>query len=249
MKPPGTNAGSGSISRLGSHFADRRSRIPRPSLFNVSKAQNSNRESRRRVRADDSARRNDEVTAVTQRKERVQFSSNRELEACFSPPVGEGVYLPPGLGLGVGWDLGGLRGASDSQNSNRECQRLETAVTRTKQRTPTSSNREIEAYFSPSKFERAPRPRRHCRGAGSPRPRFGTGCWFGPFGETHTGGLAANAKPNRAGSEPRSLRRIAARYSHPAKSPPLSREKDRENEFTFPQILLRLNRGPIVCFV
>jgi len=204
MKPPGTNAGSGSISRLGPHFADRQPIIPRPS-----NAQNSNREALRRVRADDSARRNDEVTAVTQRKERVQFSSNRELEACFSPPVGEGVYLPPGLGLGVGWDLGGLRGASDSQNSNRECQRLETAVTRTKQRTPTSSNREIEAYFSPSKFERAPRPRRHCRGAGSPRPRFGTGCWFGPPGKTHvhTGGIAAHPKPHRAGGEPRPLRR------------------------------------------
>src|SRR5271155_5853125 len=86
MKPPGTNAGSGSISRLGPHFADRRSRIPRPSLFNVSKAQNSNRESRRRVRADDSARRNDEVTAVTQTKQRILINSNRELAAYFSPP-------------------------------------------------------------------------------------------------------------------------------------------------------------------
>jgi hypothetical protein len=46
--------------------------------------------------------------------------SNWEKEAWFSAPVGEGVYLPPGLVLGVGWDLGGMRGASDIQNSNRE---------------------------------------------------------------------------------------------------------------------------------
>src|SRR5580658_4797221 len=79
MKSPGTNAGSGSISRLGSQFADRRPRIPHPSS-----AQNSNRESLRRVRADDSARRNDEVTAVTPTKQTVPLSSNREVEALFS---------------------------------------------------------------------------------------------------------------------------------------------------------------------
>jgi hypothetical protein len=81
MKPPGTNAGSGSISRLGPQFADRQPIIPRPS-----NAQNSNREALRRVRADDSARRNDEVTAVTQTKQRILINSNRELAAYFSPP-------------------------------------------------------------------------------------------------------------------------------------------------------------------
>jgi hypothetical protein len=74
--------------------------------------------------------------------------SNREKEAWFSAPVGEGVYLPPGLGLGVGWDLGGMRGASDIQNSNRESLRLETLVTQRKESTGPTSNREKEALFS-----------------------------------------------------------------------------------------------------
>lgn len=38
MKPPGKNAGSGSISRLGPQFADRRPRIPRPSLSSAQNA-------------------------------------------------------------------------------------------------------------------------------------------------------------------------------------------------------------------
>src|ERR1700690_1118379 len=72
MKPPGTNAGSGSISRLGPQFADRPPRIPRPSLSNVSNVRNSNRESLRLE------------TVVTQTKQRIGTSSNRETEACFS---------------------------------------------------------------------------------------------------------------------------------------------------------------------
>jgi hypothetical protein len=48
MKAPGANAGSGSISRLGPQFADRRPRIPRLRRSNFqprsSKFQNSNRE-------------------------------------------------------------------------------------------------------------------------------------------------------------------------------------------------------------
>jgi hypothetical protein len=52
MKIPGTNAGlprmtlrgSGGISRLGSQFADSRSKNPHPSLSNASTVQNSNRE-------------------------------------------------------------------------------------------------------------------------------------------------------------------------------------------------------------
>jgi hypothetical protein len=73
---PGKNASSGSISRLGPQFPNRRSRIARPGLLN------------------------------------------------FTPRT------------------------PNAQNSNRECFRLETAVTRTKQTLPISSNREVEAYFS-----------------------------------------------------------------------------------------------------
>jgi hypothetical protein len=87
-------------------------------------------------------------TPATPTKQRTALSSNREKEAWFSAPVGEGVYLPPGLGLGVGCDLGGMRGASDIKNSNREGRRLEAGVKLTKQRTQVSSNREKEAWFS-----------------------------------------------------------------------------------------------------
>jgi len=95
---------------------------------------------------------------VTPTKQRPDHLSNREKEAWFSAPVGEGVYLPPGLALGVGSALGlGLgvargfsatRGASDVQNSNREGRRLETGVTPTKQRIRVSSNRELEPLFT-----------------------------------------------------------------------------------------------------
>jgi hypothetical protein len=104
---PGRNASSGSISRLGPHFADRRSGIALPGLSNfqprISNLQNSNRECFRRVRAVnrlcdcraiDSGRRykttgsNREAQrlepAVTQRKQRIETSSNREKEAYSS---------------------------------------------------------------------------------------------------------------------------------------------------------------------
>jgi hypothetical protein len=84
---------------------------------------------------------------VTPTKQTPDPDSNREKEARFSPPVGEGVYLPPGLGLGVVWDLRGMRGAPDIQNSNRECVRLEIAVNLRKQRTPITPNRELEALL------------------------------------------------------------------------------------------------------
>jgi hypothetical protein len=75
MKPPGTDAGSGSISRLAPQFADRQPRIPPPSTSNAPNSQNSNRECFRLE------------TAVTQRKERTQASSNREIGALFSSPT------------------------------------------------------------------------------------------------------------------------------------------------------------------
>ena len=73
---PGKPASSGSISRLGPQFADRRSRIARSGLSNfqprISNLQNSNREWLRLE------------NAVTQRKQRIETSSNREKEAYFS---------------------------------------------------------------------------------------------------------------------------------------------------------------------
>src|SRR5277367_5782848 len=65
-------------------------------------------------------------------KKTTQPHSNREKEAWFSAPVGEGVHHPTGLRLGVGSDLVGTPGASDIQISNRESPRLETPATQTK---------------------------------------------------------------------------------------------------------------------
>jgi hypothetical protein len=62
LRIPGTNAGSGSISRLGGRFADRLPKIPRPGLTNVSNFRNSNRE-----------------------KEAPFFGPSRR--GCFSPPA------------------------------------------------------------------------------------------------------------------------------------------------------------------
>jgi hypothetical protein len=135
MKSPGTNAGSGSISRLGPQFAYRPPRMPRPSLPNAPKAQNSNRESLRRVRADDSARRNDEVTAVTLRKQRIPLSSNREVEALFSPAKPLQITIRDDRG---GPTSPGLDHQKGEQNSNRESLR------------PITSNREKGACFSPA---------------------------------------------------------------------------------------------------
>jgi hypothetical protein len=87
---------------------------------------------------------------ATPTKQSPALRPNREKEAWFSAPVGEGVYLPPGFGLGVGWDLGGMRD-SGVQNSNREGRRLETGVKLPKQWIRVSSNRELEAvFFAPS---------------------------------------------------------------------------------------------------
>jgi len=94
MKIPGTNAGlprmtlrgSGSISRLRLRFADRRPKIPGPGpsdfKLRASYIQNSNREC---IRLE---------TAVTQRKQRIGVSSNREKEACFFGPSRGGVFMP-----------------------------------------------------------------------------------------------------------------------------------------------------------
>jgi hypothetical protein len=70
----------------------------------------SNRESLRRVRADDSARRNDDVINVTQTKQKTQPHSNREVEALFSN------HKRPASHLNL-------------NNSNRESLRLEIDLT------------------------------------------------------------------------------------------------------------------------
>jgi hypothetical protein len=97
-------------------------------------------------------------TPSTQTKQSTDPHPNREKEAWFSAPVGEGVHHPPGLGLGVDWGLGRMRGSPDIQNSNREGRRLETDVNLTKQRIRVSSNREIEAVFDSLRRDLASRP-------------------------------------------------------------------------------------------
>jgi hypothetical protein len=82
---------------------------------------------------------------VTPTKHKSETISNREKEPRFSPPVGEGVSLLPGLALGVGWNLAGARGPAAIENSNREGRRLETGAKQTKQRIRVSSNREKTA--------------------------------------------------------------------------------------------------------
>jgi hypothetical protein len=88
----------------------------------------SNREPLRRVRADDSARRNDEAIHVTLTKQTTGHRCNREKEAWLSDHDEPVPHPNPRI-------------------SNREPLRLETDVTLTKQTTGHRSNREKEAGF------------------------------------------------------------------------------------------------------
>jgi hypothetical protein len=127
MKPPGANAGGASLSRV------REGPVSRPSRLS---APNSNREPLRLE------------TLVTQTKQSIATDSNREKEACFSPPKSaqatsqrDRVYLySPGP-----------HPVKGEQESNRECFRLEIVATRRKQRIPVDSNREKTACFSAAK--------------------------------------------------------------------------------------------------
>src|ERR1700735_1666442 len=143
MKIPGKSAGSGSISRLAPQFAGR-GRLNPTALPHRKGEQKSNRESLRRVRADDSARRNDDVTAVTQRKERTRTCSNREKEALFSSAKSLQITIRTDRSLPIPADPCHQNG---EQNSNRESRRLDAVVTK-----QNSSNRENEL----SKLDRIP---------------------------------------------------------------------------------------------
>ena len=105
----------------------------------------------------------------------ISNNSNREKEPSFFGPSRGGSFLsdPPAVrprfSRGIPQQEIQIQQPSRLKNSNPEALRLETAVTQTKQTTPTRSNRELERCFSPSKFD----PR---RGAGSLRPRVGI--WF-----------------------------------------------------------------------
>ena len=127
MKPPGANAGGASLSRV------REGPVSRPSRLS---APNSNREPLRLE------------TLVTQTKQSIATDSNREKEACFSPPKSAQatsqrdrayLYSP------------GPHPVKGEQESNRECFRLEIVATRRKQRIPVDSNREKTACFSAAK--------------------------------------------------------------------------------------------------
>jgi hypothetical protein len=123
MKIPGKNAGSGSISGLGPQFAER-GRLKPHALRHQKGEQKSNREALRRVRAVNrlcdckapaSARRNDDVTAVTQTKQRIEISSNREKEACFS-----GVNVRPRWYSRAGTPTAGVAGAASKRPYENE---------------------------------------------------------------------------------------------------------------------------------
>jgi hypothetical protein len=152
MKIPGTNAGSGSISRLRLQFADRRPKIPGPGLsdfkLRTSYIQNSNREG---IRLE---------TGVSGRKERIGVSSNREKGACSSNRVRADDSARRNI------DQLGRR--TKVKNSNRESLRLEIDVTQTKQTPEPNSNREIEALFSAANA----RPRWGSRAGGRHRRPF-----------------------------------------------------------------------------
>jgi hypothetical protein len=135
----------------------------------------SNRENKacfsNRVRADDSARRNiDQLTCrpnlknsnreplrletnVTQTKQRIPISSNREKEASFFGPSRGGCFLvrqhfggsPPAVRPRSTTSAPQPTRPLNLKNSNRERLRLEINVTQTKQKLPLSSNREKDA--------------------------------------------------------------------------------------------------------
>jgi|SRR5580658_2598142 hypothetical protein len=150
MKPPGTNAGSGSISRVAQRFADRRPKIPLLRFSDDSNVQDSNRECIRLK------------TAVTQTKERMRTTSNREKEAPFFGPSRGGSFLsdPPAFRPRLyGREPEAKVRSHPSpthQNPNRECIRLETAVTQTKQRIRITSNREKRSAFFDVEIESRP---------------------------------------------------------------------------------------------
>jgi hypothetical protein len=225
MKPPGTNAGSGSIYRLGPQLAGRPSIITRPNLSGTANAQNSNREC---IRLE---------TAVTQTRQRVRISSNREKEAWFFGPSRGGSFLSdppafrPRLCRREPMAKTHIHPAATDRNSNREGFRLETTATQTKQRIPISSNREKEAWHSPSKFYRAPGPRNV--GGRVHHAPVGFGCSSG-FGWIACG-QRQHPRPRREGGEPPPLRTASSTAG--------------KNRNRLPPKVLRLKRRPAICFL
>ena len=126
--------------RRDNHFRFRSSFVQPPPARRLSPFI-SNRKSLRRVRADDSARRNDEVIHVTHRKQTTDHHSNRENNGCFSNH--NRLHHCPSLKISNREPLRWVR-ADDSARRNDEVIR----VTHRKQTTDRRSNREINAYFS-----------------------------------------------------------------------------------------------------
>ena len=160
--------------------------------------------------------------------------SNREKEAWFSAPVGEGVHLPPGLGLGVGWDLRGMRGASDIQNSNRESLRLETLVTQRKH----GSGLSIVSAIA----KQSPQPGEILTGPTSNREKEALfQVWPGL---SIVSAIAEKLiQPSKIMTNPPfSSRRIVISRS-------ARRRANVRNTKSLPSFLLRLKTTPIVCFV
>src|ERR1700723_1655183 len=237
MKPPGKSAGSGSISRLVPQFADR-GRLKPSALRHQKGEQKTNRESLRRVRAVNrlcdckalaSARRSADVTAVTRRKQRIEVSSSREVEALFSMAKTTRIMVRANrsclnpLGLGV---LNGER------KSNRESHPSEAAVAE-----QNSSNRENEACLSPSTFDK-------CEGNGN-------------GGAEKRAGLNAKARPYNGNGGNQKHRLAAAATSRKAKfdtrtqlaSDKTFERKQHEKRIKDPSKFVAVRKKSSLCFV
>jgi len=175
--------------------------------------------------------------------------SNRECNRTRSNPSRGGSFLsdPPAVrprfSRGIPQQEIQIQQPSRLKNSNPEALRLETAVTQTKQTTPTRSNRELERCFSPSKFD----PR---RGAGSLRPRVGTGFWPGSSAQTgsRTGITDENPNPRRATAwaDPSLQRR---RQLAPNKTPAAFEPKRRAKRICVPPdfVAIKKNLSFVLC--
>jgi hypothetical protein len=174
----GQNASSGSISRLSLQFAGRSCLNP-TALRHEKGEQKSNRESLRLE------------TAVTQRKQRIEISSNREAEALFSSAKSLQITIRTDRGLP---NPPAPYHQQGEQNSNRESHQPETAANQN------SSNRKSER---PSWDSLAGTPTSGVAGAASEAPLRGksNGEVNGNGGAENRAGRNVTARPYNGNGE------------------------------------------------